>query len=112
MVERIRCEWTQPPDEPASGDQDEFQRHADHGNHMDRCDASVCVCGNKPHLMGFYPCDSEGNAVDPQRLRPPRLLRSVPTYDRLDDRNRCRLSPFWGARPRLAPELTYSGGSS
>lgn len=25
----------------------------------------VCLCGNEPHIDGFYPCDSEGESVEP-----------------------------------------------
>jgi len=25
----------------------------------------VCACGNQPHHDGFYPCDSEGNEIEP-----------------------------------------------
>lgn len=28
-------------------------------------DAWVCLCGNMPSENGFYPCDTEGNEVDP-----------------------------------------------
>jgi hypothetical protein len=31
---------------------------------MNLCDAWVCICGNKPHLLGFHPCDPEGNALE------------------------------------------------
>ncbi len=65
MVERIHCEWAQLSDEPTSEHQDELQGHADHGDQMNLCDAWVCICGNKPQLLGFYPCDPEGNALEP-----------------------------------------------
>lgn len=28
-------------------------------------DAWVCVCGNKPHQDGFYPCNEKGNEIEP-----------------------------------------------
>jgi len=28
-------------------------------------EAWVCICGNRPDLEGFYPCDALGNEVDP-----------------------------------------------
>lgn len=28
-------------------------------------DAWVCVCGNTPADDGFYPCDADGNEVEP-----------------------------------------------
>ena len=28
-------------------------------------EAWVCVCGNRPAEDGFYPCDREGNEVEP-----------------------------------------------
>ena len=28
-------------------------------------DAWVCVCGNNPASAGFYPCDDEGNEIEP-----------------------------------------------
>jgi hypothetical protein len=28
-------------------------------------DAWVCICGNEPHTDGFYPCDENGNEVEP-----------------------------------------------
>ena len=28
-------------------------------------EAWVCVCGNRPTEDGFYPCDREGNEVEP-----------------------------------------------
>jgi hypothetical protein len=28
-------------------------------------DAWVCICGNTTHTSGFYPCDEEGNEVEP-----------------------------------------------
>ena len=65
MVERIHCEWAQLSDELPNGHQYEVEGHASHGNHMILCDAWVCICGNKPHLLGFYPCDAEGDALEP-----------------------------------------------
>lgn len=28
-------------------------------------EAWVCICGNQPHEDGFYPCDKEGNEMEP-----------------------------------------------
>lgn len=28
-------------------------------------DNYVCVCGNRPDTDGFYPCDSDGNDLEP-----------------------------------------------
>jgi hypothetical protein len=28
-------------------------------------EAWVCICGNEPQDDGFYPCDREGNEVEP-----------------------------------------------
>ena len=28
-------------------------------------DAWVCICGNMPPTDGFYPCDEQGNVVEP-----------------------------------------------
>ena len=28
-------------------------------------DAWVCLCGNTPSTEGFYPCDAQGNEVEP-----------------------------------------------
>jgi hypothetical protein len=28
-------------------------------------DAWVCICGNTADASGFYPCDNEGNEVEP-----------------------------------------------
>jgi hypothetical protein len=28
-------------------------------------DAWICICGNTPPDGGFYPCDSEGNEMEP-----------------------------------------------
>ncbi len=28
-------------------------------------DAWICVCGNRPIDQGFYPCDANGNELDP-----------------------------------------------
>lgn len=28
-------------------------------------DAWVCICGNMPHKDGFYPCDKQGNELEP-----------------------------------------------
>ena len=28
-------------------------------------DAWVCLCGNRPDLHGFYPCDKTGTYVEP-----------------------------------------------
>ena len=28
-------------------------------------DAWICLCGNKPHYAGFYPCDAVGNEIEP-----------------------------------------------
>lgn len=28
-------------------------------------DAWVCICGNRPHSDGFYPCDRNGKEVEP-----------------------------------------------
>lgn len=28
-------------------------------------EAWVCLCGNMPHEDGFYPCDREGNEMEP-----------------------------------------------
>lgn len=25
----------------------------------------ICLCGNMAHLEGFYPCDAQGNAMEP-----------------------------------------------
>lgn len=25
----------------------------------------ICLCGNRPHHGGFYPCDEKGNEVEP-----------------------------------------------
>lgn len=32
---------------------------------VDMHDDFECLCGNKSHTGGFYPCDKEGNQVDP-----------------------------------------------
>jgi hypothetical protein len=29
-------------------------------------DAWVCQCGNMPHTDGFFPCDRNGNEVEPE----------------------------------------------
>ena len=31
----------------------------------DSPEAWVCLCGNTPSADGFYPCDVQGNAVEP-----------------------------------------------
>ena len=31
----------------------------------DEYDAWTCLCGNQAHLAGFYPCDRDGNQVEP-----------------------------------------------
>jgi hypothetical protein len=31
----------------------------------DIADAWTCVCGNMPHIDGFYPCDRAGRLVEP-----------------------------------------------
>ena len=28
-------------------------------------DAWICTCGNQPHRSGFYPCDHNGDEVEP-----------------------------------------------
>jgi hypothetical protein len=28
-------------------------------------DAWLCICGNRPDFDGFYPCDREGNEMEP-----------------------------------------------
>jgi hypothetical protein len=28
-------------------------------------DAWICLCGNQPRSDGFYPCDKEGNEMEP-----------------------------------------------
>jgi len=33
--------------------------------HVDEYDEWTCVCGNTSLGEGFYPCDAEGNIVDP-----------------------------------------------
>jgi hypothetical protein len=44
---------------------DDVRYHAKHGESLDQCDAWVCVCGNRSHLAGFYPCDRDGNGLEP-----------------------------------------------
>ena len=29
-------------------------------------DAWVCLCGNEPHMDGFYPCDKNGDEMSPE----------------------------------------------
>ena len=31
----------------------------------DDADAWLCLCGNQPDFDGFYPCDRQGNEVEP-----------------------------------------------
>jgi hypothetical protein len=33
--------------------------------HRDEFDALECLCGNRPEGYGFYPCNSEGEIVEP-----------------------------------------------
>jgi hypothetical protein len=33
--------------------------------HKDEFDALECLCGNRPERKGFYPCNSEGEMVEP-----------------------------------------------
>jgi len=28
-------------------------------------EAWICLCGNRPHYDGFYPCDKESNEMEP-----------------------------------------------
>src|SRR5713101_9980517 len=114
MIERVHCEWAQLSDELTSEHQDEPQHgHADHGDHMNLCDAWVCICGNKPHLLGFHPCDPEGNALESDgssspgsRIRMPSSSDSIARFVRRSSTpisstpsTRCRRSPTPGSRP-------------
>jgi len=32
-------------------------------------DAWLCICGNRPDHYGFYPCDRDGNEMEPVEVR-------------------------------------------
>jgi hypothetical protein len=60
--EHIQCHWAEPSE--TSTPEDEARSHAAHGDRMDECDAWVCICGNNPELLGFYPCDADGDRIE------------------------------------------------
>jgi len=62
----IRCEWASvaPNSLTAARFPNAYAFHVAHGPNLTRCDAWVCVCGNRPDLEGFDATPGLGGAVD------------------------------------------------
>ena len=50
-------------------DANQYKQGMDVKEHITHClteaEDWICICGNRPTSDGFYPCDSDGNEVDP-----------------------------------------------
>ena len=73
-VEHVVCGWQNITDELTRLEcADSIAHHAKHvspatmtGEYWeDPCDAWVCVCGNDSDGAGLFPCDINGNGVEP-----------------------------------------------